>query len=1013
MIEQWLAVLEQFELLRTDTERDELDQSVLSDEDIADSLWLAAQMGANISTAALAHKEAITEDEITDNTPLDATVTPPPTVSPPPTIPAYPQTAQPQTSEIGGSLPDTGLPLSIQTAPALQNARGIGRALRPLMRKAPSRVAQVFDEAATVDRIATEEIWVSVLKPARERWFDLELVVEDGPLSFVWEASLAEFQRVLERQGAFRHIRTWQISTSKTGDPQLRSLPVNAPTKRSNTTAEPKAPSQASPLRSPKELIDASKRGLVMYVSDCRSELWHSGKIHQWLKLWGLHGPVTLVQLLPERLWQQTALKAGFRVQVSAFSRGVENNKLRRFNVPLRYQEEASSMLTLPAITLTEEAITQWAQVVMAAGQQRLPARLFDMDLVENAARLQDEEWAVIEPETPADRVELFEATTSAPAQRLARLISVVPVELPVIHIIQRAFFKDKASPVHVAEVYNSCLIKQLDAADAEGPKYDFETGVRSLLNRQNLIDESFDVLDVVSQEIARSLGFEITSFTALLLPDIADSEQAQAAILPFAQIATDVLYRLGGQYAQLAEQVDNDVVARNQPTAPVATVESENDDFEVPPLKTLNFYRAEVREEAPPVQLVMDEFTITTVEFEAKINVDERLAEIVAIEDESARAAALIDLAPQLEGEPFNLLVRVMTVVQAIQNRQDRLDVLSAILPHLPDRLQGQVLELIGELEEPEGPELVEFEFEVGRVVGSRRGLGSIGILSNLNMGIGRTTWSVQRDRQAAYKFIERLGDATELEMVAILAGTFMMGSPESEPERYDNEGPQHEVKVEAFYMGRYPITQAQWRFVATLAQVNIALAANPSSFKGDDRPVERVSWHEAIEFCARLSRHTGNDYKLPSEAQWEYACRAGTQSPFYFGDTISSELANYRGTTVYNGGPEGEHRNETTSVDYFNAANAFGLSDMHGNVWEWCADHWHSNYEGAPIDGSAWITENDDAQRVRRGGSWDDYPWYCRSATRLIIRPDDRNIRIGFRVCCLAPRTLQPPAD
>ncbi|PZO48732.1 MAG: hypothetical protein DCF15_17620 [Phormidesmis priestleyi] len=561
MIEHWLAALEQFELLRTDTERDELDQSVLSDEDIADALWLAVQMGGNISTPAPTPKEADTKDETTDNSPLDTTVTPLPAVSPPPTIPAYPQNAQPQASEMGEDLPDTGLSLSIQTAPALQNARGIGRALRPLMRKAPSRVEQVFDETATVDRIAAEEIWFSVLKPARERWFDLELVVEDGPLSFVWEAFLSEFQRVLERQGAFRHIRTWQISASKTGDPQLRSLSANGPMKRSNTAAETKAHSQASPLRSPKELIDASKRGLVMYVSDCRSELWRSGSIHKWLKLWGQHGPVTLVQLLPERLWQQTALKAGFRVQVSAFSRGVANTKLRRFNVPLRYREEASSMLTLPVITLTEEAITQWAQVVMAAGQQRLPARLFDMVWVENAAQLQDEKWAVIEPETPVDRLELFEATTSAPAQRLARLMSVVPVELPVVHIIQRAFFRDKASPVHVAEVYNSCLIKQLNGADTEGPKYDFETGARSLLNRQNLIDESFDVLDVVSQEIARSLGFEITSFTALLLPDIAGSEQAHAAILPFAKIATDVLYRLGGQYAQLAEQVDSEVV--------------------------------------------------------------------------------------------------------------------------------------------------------------------------------------------------------------------------------------------------------------------------------------------------------------------------------------------------------------------------------------------------------------------------------------------------------------------
>jgi formylglycine-generating enzyme required for sulfatase activity len=1012
MIEQWLAALEKFELLRSETERDELIQSVLSDEDIADALWLAAQMGGNIPTAALTQKKVDTEDGTTQKTRAsDVTIVPPPIGSPPPTVPAYPQNAQTQGDEARENLPDTGLPLDIQAAPALQNAREIGRALRPLMRKAPSRVVQVFDELATVDRIAEEEIWFPVLKPAPERWFDLELVVEDVPLSFVWEASLAEFQQVLQRQGAFRHIRTWQVSASTTGEPQLRSLPVNVSGNQSQTTAEIRARSQASPLRSPKELIEASKRGLVMYVSDCRSELWRSGTIHKWLKLWGQHGPVTLVQLLPERLWQQTALKAGFRVQVSAFSRGVANTKLRRFNVPLRYREDASLMLTLPAITLTEKAISQWAQVVMAAGEQRLPARLFTLWMENAERRLQDEEWAVIEPETPEDRLELFEATSSAPAQRLARLMSVVPVELPVVHIVQRAFFKDKASPIHVAEVYNSCLIKQMKGADTEGPKYDFEKGVRSLLNRQNLIDESFNVLDVVSQEIARSLGFEINSFTALLLPDIAGSKQAQAAILPFAQIATDVLYRLGGEYAQLAQQVDSEVVTRNRPTEPVVIPESEP-DFELPEeLKILEFYQAQVREETPPLQLLMDEFTVATVEIEQALpeDLDAALREIAAIEDEPLRVAALIELAPQLEGASFSLLVRVVKIAQKIASEQDRLNIFSTLLPYLPDRLQAQMQKSIRELEGRVGLALVEFEFEVATLV--PRESGQIARLSRQIRRQGE--WEVRRNRQTAYQFVEPLTEDTRLEMVAIAAGKFTMGSPESEPERFSDESPQREVSVTAFYMGKYPITQAQWRFVAALEQVNRALAPDPSRFKGNDRPVERVSWEEAVEFCDRLSQHTGNDYQLPTEAQWEYACRAGTTTPFHFGDTILPELANYDCTEGYSGGPKGRARSETTPVDEFEIANAFGLCDMHGNVWEWCADHWHSNYNNAPIYGSAWLTNDKAASRVIRGGSWNDIPGNCRAATRNGIAPVDRDFNTGFRVCCRAPRTLQPPTD
>ncbi len=270
---------------------------------------------------------------------------------------------------------------------------------------------------------------------------------------------------------------------------------------------------------------------------------------------------------------------------------------------------------------------------------------------------------------------------------------------------------------------------------------------------------------------------------------------------------------------------------------------------------------------------------------------------------------------------------------------------------------------------------------------------------------------WEILRQQQRAYRFIEPLlGDIT-LEMVAIPAGTFLMGSPEDEPERYDDESPQHEVTVEAFFMGRYPITQAQWRVVAALPQVERELNPDPSNFKGDNRPVEQVSWFDATEFCARLSAYTGREYRLPSESEWEYACRAGTTTPFHFGETISSELASYEGGTTYAEGPEGENREETTPVDHFEVANAFGLSDMHGNVFEWCQDHWHDNYEGAPTDGSAFLSGDDEASRVYRGGSWDYGPGSCRSACRFFSGPGDDYISVGFRVVCSAPRALQRP--
>jgi formylglycine-generating enzyme required for sulfatase activity len=256
---------------------------------------------------------------------------------------------------------------------------------------------------------------------------------------------------------------------------------------------------------------------------------------------------------------------------------------------------------------------------------------------------------------------------------------------------------------------------------------------------------------------------------------------------------------------------------------------------------------------------------------------------------------------------------------------------------------------------------------------------------------------------------------DVLPLHMMLIPSGTFFMGSPETELEYSDSESPQRKVTLSQFFMSKYPVTQAQWRFVAELPQVDRELESDPSRFKGDKRPVEQVSWYDAAEFCERLSIYTGRAYRLPTEAEWEYACRAGTTTPFYFGETITTDLANYRGTDneelkwsgSYGQGPKGEYREETTPVDQFEGANAFGLGDMHGNVLEWCQDRWHDNYQGVPTDGSAWLTDDENTSRVYRGGSWFSPPRNCRSAYRLYYGPDSRNDVIGFRVCCSGPRT------
>jgi formylglycine-generating enzyme required for sulfatase activity len=273
---------------------------------------------------------------------------------------------------------------------------------------------------------------------------------------------------------------------------------------------------------------------------------------------------------------------------------------------------------------------------------------------------------------------------------------------------------------------------------------------------------------------------------------------------------------------------------------------------------------------------------------------------------------------------------------------------------------------------------------------------------------------WVINRQQSQAEGIIEALGAGIELEMIEIPTGTFSMGAPDKELNSKNSERPQHKVTVPGFYMGRYPVTQAQWRFVAQLPQVNRELEQDPSNFKGDNRPVERVSWYDAVEFCDRLSQYTGRTYRLPSEAEWEYACRAGTTTPFHFGETITTDLVNYNGNYTYGQGSKGVYRKETTEVGRFGVANNFGLYDMHGNVWEWCQDDWHNDYTDAPADGSAWFSSDDKlsdktGRAVLRGGSWINNPQNCRSASRDDSYRVYRYYNFGFRVVCVVGRTLR----
>ena len=271
-----------------------------------------------------------------------------------------------------------------------------------------------------------------------------------------------------------------------------------------------------------------------------------------------------------------------------------------------------------------------------------------------------------------------------------------------------------------------------------------------------------------------------------------------------------------------------------------------------------------------------------------------------------------------------------------------------------------------------------------------------SVSISTDPCLILGKVSSLPTSHHQGKAKYITLdLGKGITMDLVGIPGGKFMMGSPAEEAERGEDESPQHSVRVRPFLLGKYPVTQTQWQAV---------MQDNPSRFVNHNlgnsqKPVEKVSWFDCLLFCQQLSEIVGREIRLPTEAEWEYACRAKTTTPFHLGATISSEFANYNGEFTYGSGLPGEDRQQTTDVDKF-PPNKFGLYDMHGNVAEWCADTWHNSYQNAPKDGSAYTSDDLKQPRILRGGSWLHLPGCCRSAHRLSSAPTSRSDAFGLRI-------------
>ena len=553
----------------------------LSDEDIADTLWLALQMGVENTPQIIKQLPETLTKPIPENPIIE------PTKPVEPSINLYTPSPPPLVEKSENEEKIEGLPFQAPAAPALPNKLQISRALRPLMRKVPSYYRRNLDVEATVNHIVEalivkQEIWIPITKPQPERWLNLELVVEENRSSFIWQETINELNQILENYGIFQTVRNWNLSTDLQGNLQLVSRKKGKPKNHRQYNY--------------RELYHSNGRGLILLVSDCVSTIWQAETIYQWLQKWSNQSPTAIMQLFPERLWLSSELGLGYKVKLSAFNPGVPNSKLI-----CREDLDIEQVLNLPIITLEAESLKEWAKVVAGYGKIQTPAIVLDLDFIkEQVDKTEISQSSEASPEAIVDR---FLATASPTAQRLAGLMAAVPVSLPVVHLIQKTMLP-KSTPVNVAEVFLSGMIERKKNDSSEINEYDFVVGVRKLLNQAMRLAETERVLDVVSEYIAEKMGLSMKSFTALLLnlPDL--SQEQQVNLLPFAHVTAEVLRNLGGRYAELAEQIEPNKLLISD---------------DIPPVQELIFEVATITIELE-LEIQPFEFEVAIIELERKL---------------------------------------------------------------------------------------------------------------------------------------------------------------------------------------------------------------------------------------------------------------------------------------------------------------------------------------------------------------------------------------------------------
>ena len=515
----------------------------LDDTEIADILWLTVQMRRSQSSPLpqLQQQTSASTPQITPTQlPLNQNKKSPKSSSKKEgSANVYSQSPQ------DSSQTSSGLPIKVPAAQALRNQLAISRSLKPLKRRVPSKNEFILDEAATAERIAEEKLLLPVMRPAPERWLELALVIDEGASMMLWKQTIKEFKQLLERHGAFRDVRTWGLFISEDSKVWLRSRIGSV--------------SRQKKLHNPRELIDPNGRRLFVIISDCVSPAWRNGTITKALAAWASTSQMTIIQVLPEWLWERSALGVAESILLRSLAPGVPNQQLIMTALDLFDESDVVNKLKVPVVTLEPESLKNWAWMVAGAGDVQtkgfllpLDAEVFDID---------DESTENNSVELSAkQRLQRFRLTASPMARKLAGLLAAAPVSLPVVRLVRQTMLP-QSSQVHVAEVFLGGILKPLspinEGVDGDKIQYEFVDGVRDLLLDAIPLTESTEVLRKVSEYVAQRAGLSVDEFTAMLVNPGLFDESSGVLLRPFAQVTAKVLRRLGGKYAELAEELE------------------------------------------------------------------------------------------------------------------------------------------------------------------------------------------------------------------------------------------------------------------------------------------------------------------------------------------------------------------------------------------------------------------------------------------------------------------------